>query len=243
MGCQNTHSKSECKKVLINWAPTILFLGCARSGGRTSLQVQSPESASTSRLEVDEEENSELSIGPTHRSRQELWKYFERIDENTNQLDRENRKAKCNLCRSDLRTKNGITTSLLVHLRAHHPEQYLMYAEKREQNLRAIKERSKTPKINSAPFKGDLAKQLAFDLELTKMLVMTNSPFTFADNPWFKRFISTLDPGLTVKNTCNAFQTNLKILCSNTKEAVDEILRKDLPQVIIIVVWLCFFNT
>ena len=164
------------------------------------------------------------------QNRTELWKFFELIGALTPKskvFDLENQKAKCKLCGFILLIKDGCTNSLERHLKSRHPIQYKLYSEKREQDLTA-------PKNNSTPcFKEDLAKQLAFDLELTKMLVMTNFPFNVADNPWFKHFISTLDPGLTVKNTCNAFQTNVEILCSNTMEAVDEILRKDLPQVII----------
>ena len=221
-----------------------MFKGYTRHGWRTKLrsspQIQNPESGSpsTSGLEYSrfhEEENCEVSILQVRQSRKEIWEYFVLIGAFTPKskvFDREKQKANCKLCGFILEIKDGCTTYLEWHLRNHHPTQYKMYSQNTEQGLPDLAVQLKAPRINSTPIKEDLSKQLAFDLELTKMLVMTNSPLTFADSPWFKHFISTLDPGLTVKNTCNAFQTNVKILCTNTMEAVDDVLRKDLPQVI-----------
>ena len=74
------------------------------------------------------------------------------------------------------------------------------------------------------------AKQLRTDLEVVAMLAQCNLPFSHIESQGFKRFISHLDPKVTVKSADTYSKTKLPLLYKNVQREVHRVLEKDLPQ-------------
>jgi hypothetical protein len=181
------------------------------------------------------------------RTQKALWEYFEKIKTyfpGGQKMDRKKTKGSCKICKAVLKTPDSATTPLTGHLRSHHPKEYNVYLEARKEehqvNAEAKKVMAKqgpfkipdSPYFKQSLYKSDGPKQLNFDLDLAKLLVMCNLPFSLVESFWFKDFIAKLDARLTVKSRTTMSNTKIRILWNNIMEAVDNILKADLPKVI-----------
>ena len=181
------------------------------------------------------------------RTQKALWEYFEKIKTyfpGGQKMDRKKTKGSCKICKAVLKTPDSATNPLTGHLRSHHPKEYNVYLEARKEEYQVNAEAKKVmvkqgpfkipdnPYFKQSLYKSDGPKQLNFDLDLAKLLVMCNLPFSLVESFWFKDFIAKLDARLTVKSRTTMSNTKIRILWNNIMEAVDNILKADLPKVI-----------
>ena len=190
--------------------------------------------------------------GPTRpqapRKHKLLWEHFQRETEKfvDGKADRTKGGAICNICKFTLKTPDSTPGPLIRHLKAHHIDEHAAWfkAQKESEKLELEKKKAfhavqekevRSPSIvtffkrTPYPVNGEI--QSRFDLELTKMIVMCNLPFSICDNTWFKQFVYRLDPKLSVKSRTTIGSKKVRILHNNVMLAVKSNLDADLKDV------------
>lgn len=131
-------------------------------------------------------------------------------------------------------------------MKSHHPEVFEEWSAKQQAEeiirLETKKRQAKkeddsfkvpsiTKYLQATPYPINGPKQERFDVELAKMVVMCNLPFSICDSEWFKAFVSFLDPRITLKSRTTIANKKVRILYNNVMEAVKNQLDLDLPNV------------
>ena len=116
-----------------------------------------------------------------------------------------------------------------------HPEKYEEWVAKQEAEeliMLETKKRQakkedytfKVPNIakylQDTPYPINGPKQERFDIELAKLVVMCNLPFSICNSKWFKDFIAFLDPRMPIKSRTTIASKKVRILYNNVMEAV-----------------------
>lgn len=171
-------------------------------------------------------------------------KTFERFSNGT--VDRTTQRAVCKICKTSLKMSDSSPASLKKHLKSLHPVQFeewevkqaaaeLLMLETKKRQAQKDDDKFKVPSIakylKATPYPINGPKQERFDIELAKLVVMCNLPFSLCDARWFKDFVAYLDPRMTVKSRFTIASKKVRILYNNVMEAVKIHLDKDLPKV------------